>query len=321
VTTSYCEYALQASALSKKYGAVQALNQLDLRVPRGGIHGFLGPNGSGKTTTIRLALGLGRPDSGRLEVLGLDVSTSLKAAVARVGAVVEQPKFFPTFSGRHNLGLLALSIGAANSKVDEVIEQVGLAERARSRFDSYSLGMKQRLAIAATLLKDPELLIFDEPTNGLDPAGIQQIRTTMQSLAEQGHTILMSSHILGEVEQVADTVSIITSGRLVAEGRLRDLLGPGDRCVVLEVPDAGAAIALFQPQFRVLQVGRNLLEVRALPGAADPDPAELNRVLAANRWYASALFTRTESLEEAFLRLTGVLAPPPPSDSAAGVLR
>ena len=321
MTTADCEYALQASGLSKRYGAVQALNQLDLRVPRGGIHGFLGPNGSGKTTTIRLALGLARPDSGRLEVLGLDVATSLKAAVARVGAIVEQPKFFPGFSGRHNLRLLALSIGATSSRVDQVIEQVGLAERARSRFDSYSLGMKQRLAIAATLLKDPELLIFDEPTNGLDPAGIQQIRTTMQSLAEQGRTILMSSHLLGEVEQVADTVSIITGGRLVAEGRLRDLLGPGDRCVAIEVPDAGAALALLQSQYRVRQVGRNLVEVRALPGADHPDPAELNRLLAVNHWYASALVTRTESLEDAFLRLTSVPAPPPPSDPAAEVLR
>jgi ABC-type multidrug transport system ATPase subunit len=314
VTNEESEYALLASGLTKRYGSVQALDQLDLRVPRGGIHGFLGPNGSGKTTTIRLALGLARPDAGRLEVLGHDVSTDLPAAVLNIGAIVEQPKFFANFTARHNLRLLAVSMGVPMTRVDEVLELVGLADRARSKFDGYSLGMKQRLAIAATLLKDPELLIFDEPTNGLDPAGIQQIRATMQDLAAQGHTILMSSHILGEVEQVADTVSVIARGRLVAEGRLRDLLGPGDRCVTVEVPDPGAAIAVLTG-LRVTQIGHNLLEIRALPGMPDPDSAALNRVLATNGVYASALVTRTESLEEAFLRLT---SPPPPGGALPG---
>ena len=162
---------------------VPAVDRLDLNVPAGGVHGFLGPNGSGKTTTIRMVLGLIRADAGRIEVFGTEVPDRLPEVVDRVGAIVEQPKFFPGFSARRNLELLATGIGAPRQRVGAVLEEVGLAERAQDRYKTYSLGMKQRLAIAATLLKDPELLIFDEPTNGLDPAGIHAIRQTMRQLA------------------------------------------------------------------------------------------------------------------------------------------
>ncbi len=221
-------WALRTAGLHKTYPRrrvpTPAVDRLDLNVPSGGVHGFLGPNGSGKTTTIRMVLGLIRADAGRMEIFGTEVPRRLPDVVNRVGAIVEQPKFFPAFTARRNLELLAAGIGVPKQRVGAVLEEVGLAARARDRYKTYSLGMKQRLAIAATLLKDPDLLIFDEPTNGLDPAGIHAIRQTMRHLADQGKTVLVSSHILAEVQQVADTVSIIGRGRLLAEGRVDDIL-------------------------------------------------------------------------------------------------
>jgi ABC-2 type transport system ATP-binding protein len=183
------ELALHAQGLSKRYAAVQALDQLELRVPRGGVHAFLGPNGSGKTTTIRIATGLTRADHGTMHVFGRDVRTELRHVATQVGAIVEEPKFFPAFSGRLNLRLLALPLKLPDSAVDQALEQVGLRERAGTPVGGYSLGMKQRLALGAAMLKQPQLLIFDEPTNGLDPAGIQQIRGTLRELAAQGITL------------------------------------------------------------------------------------------------------------------------------------
>jgi len=215
---------------------VVAVGGLDLDVPLGGVHGFLGPDGAGKTTTIRMLLGLVRPDAGTVRVLDRPVPDALPDVVQRVGAIVESPRFFPAFSGRRNLELLAAAIGTPPARVDRVLADVGLADRAGSPFRTYSLGMKQRLAIAATLLKDPELVIFDEPTNGLDPAGIHEVRRTMRALADAGRTVLVSSHILAEVQQVADTVSIVTQGRLVASGHIERSPHPRDRRSVLLVP-------------------------------------------------------------------------------------
>jgi ABC-type multidrug transport system ATPase subunit len=314
-------YALQATGLTKQYRSVRALDNLDLNVPLGGIHGFLGPNGSGKTTTIRIALGLSLPDSGQLRVLGEDVVTNRVAAVGRVGAIVEEPRFFPSFSGRHNLRLLASSIGTPSTRVDELLELTGLSESARRHYSGYSLGMKQRLAIAATLLKDPALLIFDEPTNGLDPAGIHQIRVTMKTLAQQGRTVLVSSHMLAEVEQLVDTVSIISHGRLVAEGRLHELLGPADHAVIVEVPDPYLAATVLDSAYRVSQSGPNLLEIRPVPSGPPPRAGEINRLLAAQGCYASTLTTKTESLEDAFLRLTESHRAPQAMTRAEGGLR
>ncbi|MDN5771043.1 MAG: ATP-binding cassette domain-containing protein, partial [Microlunatus sp.] len=221
-------WALQTTGLVKTYRrrrvSIPAVDRLDLRVPAGGVHGFLGPNGSGKTTTIRMALGLIRADAGQIEVFGSEIPQRLPEVVDRVGAIVEQPKFFPNFSARRNLELLATGIGAPRQRVGAVLDEVDLGERARDRYKTYSLGMKQRLAIAATLLKDPDLLIFDEPTNGLDPAGIHAIRQTMRRLADQGKTVLVSSHILTEVQLIAGTVTIIGRGRLLAEGRVSEIL-------------------------------------------------------------------------------------------------
>src|SRR6185503_11808355 len=195
---------------------------------------------------IRMLLGLVRADSGTMSIFGHDVPKQLPEVVGRVGAIVESPKFFPAFSGRKNLQLLAEAIGRPRGVVDQVLEQAGLGERGKDRFRSYSLGMKQRLAIAATLLKEPDLLIFDEPTNGLDPAGIREIRETMRGLGNQGRTVLVSSHILAEVEQVADTVSIIGHGRLLASGTVAEVIGGGTAPTVkVAVGNHGAATRIL----------------------------------------------------------------------------
>ncbi|WP_308463401.1 ABC transporter ATP-binding protein [Cellulomonas soli] len=298
--------AIRTRGLRKTYRSftlrqVVAVEGLDLEVPVGGVHAFLGPNGAGKTTTIRMLLGLVRPDAGTIQVLGHDLPGGLEAAVTRVGAVVEQPKFFPTFSGRRNLALLARGAGVDERRVDEVLEHVGLSERARDRFRTYSLGMKQRLAVAATLLKDPELVIFDEPTNGLDPAGIHDVRATMRSLAEQGRTVLVSSHVLAEVEQVADTVSIVVRGRLVADGRVADLVGSrATSSVRVGVAEPGpAADALVACGWTVVRDGEHLLVDG--PG----DASEVARALAAARIYPRELVPVRADLEQVFLELTG----------------
>ncbi|PFG43857.1 ABC-2 type transport system ATP-binding protein [Isoptericola jiangsuensis] len=300
------DLAIETHGLRKTYRTVRGrtvgVESLDLAVPVGGVHGFLGPNGSGKTTTIRMLLGLVRPDSGTASVFGVEVPRHLPDVVARVGAIVESPKFFPAFSARRNLVLLADGIGAPRTRVDEVIEQVGLAGRSRDRYRTYSLGMKQRLAIAATLLKDPDLLIFDEPTNGLDPAGIHEIRETMRSLGDQGKTVLVSSHILAEVEQVADTVSIVTRGRLVASGRVADLLGEatGASVLVRVAPDdVGTAERVLVTAGHVVRSEDGALVV---DGATDA--AALNRLLGEQGVWASEIVVRRPDLEQVFLGLT-----------------
>ncbi len=292
-----------------------AVEGLSMTVPHGGVHGFLGPNGSGKTTTIRMLLGLIRPDSGTAEVFGEPVPSRLPAVIDRVGAIVESPKFFPAFTGRQNLRLLADAIGAPRHRIDEVLDATHLGDRGRDRYAGYSLGMKQRLAIAATLLKDPDLLIFDEPTNGLDPAGIREVRDTMRSLATQGKTVLVSSHILAEVEQVADTVSIIGHGRLLAEGPVREILGasgaPSVRVGVAS-PERAAQI-LEADGLAVRQDHEHLL-------VATPDAAAVTRALAGHGLYVHELTTVRPDLEAAFLALTADEGLGTESDRHAGGL-
>lgn len=325
------ELAVETHALRKTYrtrrGRQVAVEGLDLRVPRGGVHGFLGPNGSGKTTTIRMLLGLITADSGEMTIFNQPVPERLPAVVGSIGAIVEQPKFFPPFSGRRNLQLLAQGIGAPAARVDEVLAEVGLAERGRDRFRSYSLGMRQRLAIAATLLKDPELLIFDEPTNGLDPAGIHEIRATMRGLADAGRTVLVSSHILTEVQQVADTVSIIGRGRLLAEGDVSEILARGvQESVQLRVPGTERAAGLLAAAGYVVQAGPDQsLDVAAPPGATGPlDAGAITELLARAGLYLTELVPRRADLEQVFLALTADEhlgaghPPPPPSPSTAG---
>jgi ABC-2 type transport system ATP-binding protein len=272
---------------------------LALSVPSGGVHGFLGPNGSGKTTTIRMLLGLARPTRGTMQLFGEPVPARLPAVIDRVGAVVESPKFSPTFTGRQNLTLLARTIGAPRSRVDSALDTVGLTGRDRDRYKAYSLGMKQRLAIAATLLKDPELLILDEPTNGLDPAGIREIRETIRDLGASGVTVLLSSHILAEVQQVCSSVTIIGNGRLLASGRVDDLLGAGTAFRVV-VPDK-------------VEDARQVLEAGGLEVTSGQDgelvvetdrPARITELLAGRQIWLTELTPLRADLETFFLDLT-----------------
>lgn len=298
--------AIETRGLRKTYRTVRGrsvgVDGLDLAVPIGGVHGFLGPNGSGKTTTIRMLLGLVRPDQGTAKIFGHDVPRQLPDVVARVGAIVESPKFFPAFSARKNLTLLAEAIGAPRQRVGQVLEDVGLAGRERDRYKAYSLGMKQRLAIAATLLKDPDLLIFDEPTNGLDPAGIREIRQTMRGLADQGKTVLVSSHILAEVEQIADTVSIVARGRLIASGRVSDLIGGGGKGSVrvrVGSDDTAAAASVLEADGLTV-----LAEQESLVVDGVSDPAHVTRILGERGIWLSELSPLKTDLESVFLGLT-----------------
>ena len=201
-----------------------ALDGLNLVVDEGGVHGFLGPNGSGKTTMLRCLLGLARADSGTLSVLGEVVPKQLPHVINDVGALLESPAFFPPYTGRLNLRLLATATQIPKTKVDETLELVGLTEAANDKVKGYSLGMRQRLGIAAALLKEPRLLVLDEPSNGLDPAGMREVRQLLRDLADQGVTVLISSHLLGEVQQICDEVTIVNHGRLVTSGRVADVL-------------------------------------------------------------------------------------------------
>ncbi|SDX79020.1 ABC-2 type transport system ATP-binding protein [Modestobacter sp. DSM 44400] len=279
----------------------RALDGLDLVVEAGGVHGFLGPNGSGKTTTIRVLLGLIRPDAGEVRLLDRPVPAALPQVIGSVGALVETPLFFPGFSGRLNLRLLADIAGLPYTRVDEVLALVDLTDRAEDRVKGYSLGMKQRLGIAAALLKSPRLLVLDEPSNGLDPAGIRDVRELIRRLGRDGSTtVLLSSHLLVEIEQVCDHVSIMARGRRVVTGPVGQVLASrssGD--VRVRVPHlAEAAAVLTAAGFAVSPADGGLL-VHAVPA-----PGEITRVLAEHGHYLEELTPVTADLESAFLELT-----------------
>ena len=293
-------HGLRKEFRSRRGGVRVAVDDLDLRVPRGGVHGFLGPNGSGKTTTIRMLLGLAQATAGSMRLLGSDVPARLPAVMDRVGAVVEAPKFAPHFTGRQNLTLLARTIGAERDRVDRALETVSLTGRDDDRYKGYSLGMKQRLAIAATLLKEPELLILDEPTNGLDPAGIREIRTTIHDLGARGVTVLLSSHILAEVQQVCTSATIIGNGRMLASGTVDDLLatsGTSYRVVVADPVAAGAH--LTGAGFSVTSGPDGVLSV---DGGRPPE--EISRTLGEQGVWVAELSPVRMDLETFFLDLT-----------------
>lgn len=297
------DLVIETSGLRKEFrtrrgGLRVAVQNLDLAVPSGGgVHGFLGPNGSGKTTTIRMLLGLARPTGGTMRLFGQPVPEQLPQVIGRVGAVVESPKFSPHFSGRLNLSLLADAIGAPRSRVDEAIATVQLDGREKDRYKSYSLGMKQRLAIAATLLKDPQLLILDEPTNGLDPAGIREIRETIRGLGEAGVTVLLSSHILAEVQQVCTSATIIGNGKLLASGRVDDLLG-GSTAHRVVVPEPGRALEVLGAAGLVATTDEHGIRVET------EDAARITRLLGEAGVWLTELTPLRPDLETFFLALT-----------------
>jgi ABC-2 type transport system ATP-binding protein len=289
-------------------GPRQALDGFDMVVEAGEVHGFLGPNGSGKTTTLRTLLGLIRANGGVMRLLGQEVPAALPKVVSRVGAIVESPQFFVHFSARETLTLLARAGGVPPSRVDEVLELVGLRDRAKERVKTYSLGMRQRLAVASALLKQPALLILDEPANGLDPGGIREMRDLMRSLAASGMTVVLSSHILGEVQQICDSVTIISRGRRVAAGPVTEVLAQhstGAVRVRLETDEmAPAAEALTAAGAQVTTHPDHLLV------AGLDRPATVTRLLAERQLYVAELAPVTVDLESVFLELTGT-APVP----------
>src|SRR5688500_13257997 len=243
---------IEVEGLRKQYrrirgGPTMAVDGLDLAVPPGGVFGFLGPNGAGKTTTVRCLLGLVRPTSGRARLLGHDCQRDLSTVIGRVGSIVETPLLFPGFSGRRNLALLGRVGGIGPRRVNDVLELVGLAERAHDKVKGYSLGMRQRLGLGAALLRDPEVLILDAPANGLDPAGIREFRELLRRLGNEGRTVFVSSHLLGEVQQLCDRVAIIARGRLIASGPVAEVLARGRTSgVIARVPDPARAIAALE---------------------------------------------------------------------------
>ncbi|HEX6887759.1 MAG TPA: ABC transporter ATP-binding protein [Candidatus Nanopelagicales bacterium] len=286
-------------------GRTRAVDGLTLAVPRGGVHGFLGPNGSGKTTTIRILLGLVAADAGEVRVLGARVPDGLARVAGSVGALVESPQLFPAFSGRRNLQILATLADVPPSRVEELLEFVGLADRADDRVKGYSLGMRQRLAIAAAMLKSPELLILDEPTNGLDPAGMVEVRELIRTLGSDGRTtVFLSSHLLGEVAAVCDAVTILRRGRLVASGDVGQVLamagGGGQLRVGLRDADeaARAATVLADRGFTATPAPPNAVVVAAADGS------EVNALLGTAGIWAHELATVRPDLERAFLDLT-----------------
>jgi ABC-2 type transport system ATP-binding protein len=308
---------IEVEGLRKEYRRLRgdttvALDGLDLSVPEGGVFGFLGPNGSGKTTTIRCLLGLVRPSAGRCRMLGVPVPDDLATVVGGVGSIVESPAFFPNFSGRRNLLLLARLHGMGRREVDTVLDQVGLGSRAKDPVKAYSLGMRQRLGLAAALLKDPALLILDEPANGLDPAGIKEIRDLLRRLGAEGRTVFVSSHILSEVQQVCDRVAILSRGRCVAAGPVGEVLSAGRTTgLVVRLADASAGMAALRDAGVVaaLQADGSLLV--DLPAG---DGARVTRLLAERGLYLSELRPEEIDLETVFLELTGqtVLPEAPP---------
>lgn len=293
------DLVIETTALTKRYGAQRAVDQLDLRIRRGEVYGFLGPNGAGKTTTLRMLLGLVRPTLGSAHILG--ASPGNPKALSRIGMLVEGPAFYPYLSGRDNLRVMARYSKVPAARVDEVLDVVGLGPRSRDRFATYSLGMKQRLGVAAALLKDPELLILDEPTNGLDPAGMADMRSLIRKQASESRTVLLSSHLLGEVEQICDRVGVISQGRLVREGGVAELRGRPSLVIAADPLDAARTIVerILGPD-RVVQED-HVLRLDARPG----ESAGINRELVLNGVSVHTMNWKERSLEEAFFELTG----------------
>jgi len=291
---------VETHGLTKRYGSgVLAVDSVDMSVRRGEVYGFLGPNGAGKTTTLRMLVGLIRPTSGMASVAGH--APGAPAGLARIGSLIESPGFYPYLSGRENLKVVAELAGVPLRRVEEVLDIVELASRAGRKFGTYSTGMKQRLGVAAALLKDPDLLILDEPTNGLDPQGMAEMRKLIRDIGQGERTVLISSHLLGEVEQICDRVGVISNGRLVRQSTVQELVGE-EGVLVRAQPVEHAEEVLVRAYGRE-SVSRQdgAIVLKAKPEAS----VEVNRALMAAGVGVSELRPFERSLEEVFFQLTG----------------
>ena len=297
------ERVIRTDGLTKRYGDILAVDELSLEVPRGQVFGLLGPNGSGKTTTMGMLLGLVKPTMGSFSLFG--ASTSHQDALHRVGAIVETPSFYPYLSGRNNLAYFQGITGRGDQReLDDLLDKVGLADRANSRFRTYSLGMKQRLGLAYALLGDPELLFLDEPTNGMDPAGMAEVREMIRSLGTSDRTVLLSSHLLHEVEQVCDSVAILSKGKLIAQGKVADLVhSRAGEQVRLRTTDNAKAVEVLSGLEWVGEVtmdGESVVVVA--PGERS---SELSAALGKSEVYVTEMAADEMSLEQYFLDITG----------------
>ncbi len=295
--------AIKARGLTKRYKQVVAVNNLDLDIPTGTVYGFLGPNGAGKTTTIRMLLGLVQPTSGHAEVLGHNIHTARHMIAPKVGAIVESPAFYTYLTGMQNLEVLwrSSNMPVDRARINALLERVGLAERGNHKVKTYSLGMKQRLGIAATLLTDPKIIFLDEPTNGLDPAGTVEVRHLITQLGRDGHTIFLSSHLLNEVEQVCSDVAIVQRGELKLHGTVRDLLSKNSGFLIEATPRE-RALAIMQrfPELNAQSREDGTIEVAA---EANDVPALVRSLVNADV-DIFGVTARRNTLEQLFLELT-----------------
>ncbi|MFT4796460.1 MAG: ABC-type multidrug transport system ATPase subunit [Aquiluna sp.] len=302
------ELAIKTSSLTKQFGSQKAVSSIDLSVPKGSVFGFLGPNGSGKTTTIRMILGLAAASKGEIELLGHPIPKELEHALPKVGALVEGPAFYPYMSGRNNL--IRIDSADRNStastrkqRVDAALERVGLTNAAKKKVHAYSLGMKQRLGLANALLKPREILILDEPTNGLDPQGTREVRNLIRSLAAEGITIFVSSHLLSEIEQLCSHLAVMTAGKIVAQGSLAELRNESQTRLVLKADRIDELVDFLKTQ------GLTKLSLKpdrvVAPVPSDFDVASLNQLLVKKKFMVSEIRLEQPSLEEYFVNLTG----------------
>ena len=303
------EPIIRLEGVTKRFGRTVAVDDVTVDVPRGRCLGWLGPNGSGKTTLIRCMLGLARPTAGTIHVRGREVPREARSALAGVGAIVEEPRFYPYLTGRRNLDVAAGLVGQdALGRIDGLLDRVGLADAGGTAVKKYSLGMRQRLGVARSLLSDPELLILDEPSNGLDPAGMAEFRRTIRSFVEEdGRTVFISSHLLDEVEKIADDIAIVQAGALVVHGSVADLVAGGAASLRLRVDDVDGAMRVLGDLAFVTRVERGdpgTLEVR-LERVDDERSIALTRALVEAGVGVAELVRRRESLEERFLEITG----------------
>jgi ABC-2 type transport system ATP-binding protein len=301
--------AVWTQGLGKRFGSRSALHDVHLEVPRGCAFGFLGPNGAGKTTLIRLLLGLAEPTAGRMRLLGHDLPGGSAAALARVGAIIEEPRFHPHHTGRENLGVhVAARERAAYGRIDGSLARVGLTARADERVKTYSLGMRQRLGIARCLLADPELLILDEPLNGLDPAGIGEMRALIRALVAEGRTVLLSSHQLDEVERTCDRAAIVDDGIVIAQGTIHELTGGGPRAIEITCDHPVQAVSLLAAMPGITRAtdhdGRLRVELSPEAPVDREIVTELLRRLLADGIGIERVSPVAVSLEERFLTMT-----------------
>ena len=314
MTSASGEPIIQTFGLSKRYRGTTAVDEISFRVEPGQVFGFLGPNGAGKTTTIGLLLGIITPTGGRFELFGGASGAELHSARRRIGATLETPNFYPYLSGRDNLRIVANVKRRDSAEIDRVLDLVGLGRRAKQKFKAYSLGMKQRLALAATMLGDPELVILDEPANGLDPEGMREIREIIRGLGERGKTIFLSSHLLGEVERTCTHVAIIQNGTIVRQDSVADVTSHGVAGLRAADLEALEAALLEYPAVRWARQRGD----RLVAELEDGDLAALNEWLARRGIHVSHLALEARSLEDVFMEATGAAGINGPADESSG---